>query len=90
MDKNEKSKTDGTISAGQTKASSPISSGAQEPLFSLEHLRDDSLAVFGITQSTFDGATYGLKGEFTVSALKEKIKAWQNTQILPSDKKGEN
>jgi hypothetical protein len=89
MDKNEKLKAE--ASAVQEKSSSaPKASDTQEPLFSLECLRADCLAVFGVTQSTFDGATFGLKGEFTISAIKEIIEAWHNKPLLPPDKKGEN
>ena len=89
MDKNEKLKAE--ASAVQEKSSSdPKASDPQEPLFSLESLRADCLSIFGITQSTFDGAIYGLKGEFTISTIKELIEAWQNMPLLPPDKKGEN
>lgn len=88
MEKNEKAKSDGTA---QAKSSSvPVNSDANEPLFSLESLRADCLTIFGITQSTFDGATYGLKGKFTISTIKELIEVWQNMPLLPPDKKGEN
>ncbi len=39
------------------------------PKFSIERLRADCHALFGITPSTFDGAVYGLTGEYTFSAL---------------------
>ena len=74
MDKNEKLKAE--ASAVQEKSSSAP--------------KADCLAVFGVTQSTFDGATFGLKGEFTISAIKEIIEAWHNKPLLPPDKKGEN
>ena len=88
MEKNEKAKSDGTAQAKNS--SVPVNSDANEPLFSLESLRADCLTIFGITQSTFDGAMYGLKGEFTISTTKELIEAWQNMPLLPPDKKGEN
>ena len=31
--------------------------------------------------STFDGVTYGLSGEFTVSEMKKIISNWQNKEV---------
>lgn len=52
----------------------------QPPKFSLEKLRENSLELFGVTQSTFDGAAHGLNGEYTVSDMKKIIAAWQNKE----------
>ena len=49
--------------------------------FTIEKLRVNSLKLFGVTQSTFDGVTYGLSGEFTVSEMKKIISNWQNKEV---------
>lgn len=91
MDKTEKSKTAEPKTA-TTPKSPPASEqpAVKEPVFSLERLRHDCFQIFGITPSTFDGATYGLEGEFTIKELREKIQAWQNTRVRPASKKGGN
>ena len=48
------------------------------PKFTIEKLRENSLKLFGVTQSTFDGVTYG---EFTVSEIKKIISNWQNKEV---------
>lgn len=53
----------------------------QPPKFSLEKLRENCLKLFGVTQSTFDGASHGLSGEYTVSEMKKIIAAWQNKEV---------
>jgi len=60
---------------------------SEESKFSLERLRKDCYKIFGITQSTFDGAFLGLDGEFTVSGAKDIIEKWQKTQVEPAKKK---
>lgn len=51
------------------------------PKFTVEKLRENSLKLFGITQSTFDGVAYGLSGEYTVSEMKKIISNWQNKEV---------
>ena len=50
------------------------------PKFTIEKLRENCYAVFGISKSTFDGATYGLNGEYTVSEIKNAIEKWQKKE----------
>lgn len=50
------------------------------PKFTIEKLRENCYAVFGISKSTFDGATYGLDGEYTVEEMKTAIEKWQNKE----------
>ena len=54
---------------------------ASEPKFPIEKLRSNCVALFGVTSSTFDGATHGLNGEFTVDEMKNVINKWQKTAI---------
>ena len=51
------------------------------PKFSIEKLRSNCLKLFGVTSSTFDGATYGLDGEFTVEEMKNTIDKWKKSKI---------
>lgn len=50
------------------------------PKFTVEKLRKNCYTLFGVTQSTFDGATYGLGGEFTVEEMKSAIEKWQKKE----------
>ena len=52
-----------------------------EPKYSIEKLRSNCLKLFGVTTSTFDGATHGLNGEYTVKEMKNVIDKWRNTTL---------
>ena len=47
-----------------------------EATFTVEQLRPSARELFGVSQSTYDGATYGLTGEFTVEAMRKHIENW--------------
>lgn len=64
----------------------PQAPAVKEPVFSLERLRRDCFKLLGVSTSTFDGATFGRKGEFTVKEIREIINAWQNTRVRPAKK----
>ena len=52
------------------------------PKFSLEKLRDECIALFGVSSATFDGATVGLSdGDYTVEEIKTKIDKWLKEPI---------
>ena len=53
----------------------------KKPVFSLERLRQDCYKLFGVSASTFDGATLGLKGQYPVGDLKKHIDDWQNRPV---------
>ncbi|MDR1753315.1 MAG: hypothetical protein LBR74_00185 [Eubacterium sp.] len=53
--------------------------------FALERMQRDCLKLFGISKSTFAGASLGLTGEFTIKEIREKINKWQNTKIKKED-----
>ena len=55
--------------------------------FTIERLRRDCLKLFGVTESTFEGATFGKSGELTVDEAKKLIGDWQKTEIKPKGKK---
>lgn len=48
--------------------------------FTVGKLRENCLTLFGVTTSTFDGATHGLDGEYTVEEMNKKIAEWQNKE----------
>lgn len=54
---------------------------AEESKFSLEVLRANCLKLFKVSSSTFDGATKGLVGEFTIEEIKTKINGWLEQPI---------
>lgn len=90
MDKSKKSEIVESAKAEPTPEGSPVieQPAVEAPVFSLERLRRDCFRVFGITTSTFDAATYGLTGEFTVAELRDRIQAFQKTRVFPADKGG--
>ena len=48
-----------------------------EPKFAIEKLRAKSIQLFGVSQSTFDGAMYGHnEAEYTIKEVKAIIKEW--------------
>lgn len=58
--------------------------------FELARLRKDCLRLFGVTVSTFDGATFGLTGRFTVEEMRNRINKWKNARVIPARKKEAN
>ncbi len=54
---------------------------AAAPSFPVDRLREKSYQLFGVTKSTFDGATYGLDGEYTVDEMRKIIADWQKKEV---------
>lgn len=71
-----------TETTGKGAAKTPAA--PKSPKFSVTRLRKDCLKLFGVTVSTFDGATKGLSGEFSVEEMAERIKKWLNKPLSPS------
>lgn len=44
--------------------------------FTVERLRANCRALFGVSTSTFDGAAYGMTGQYTVEEMKAHIEKW--------------
>jgi len=66
-----------TEKKAEVKAEQPaIEAKPAEPTFTVAQLRPSARNLFGISQSTYDGATDGLTGEFTVAAMREHIEKW--------------
>lgn len=55
---------------------------AQPTKFTIERLRKDCLCLFGVTFSTYDGATFGSTKEFSVEEMSDHIKKWQSKGIF--------
>lgn len=51
------------------------------PKFTIATLRKNCLKLFGVTTSTFDGATLGLNGEYTVEEIKTVIEKWHKKEV---------
>ena len=49
-----------------------------DPVFTVEQLRPSARTLFGISQSTYDGATASIDGEqmFTVDEMRKHIDKW--------------
>lgn len=52
-----------------------------EPKYAVEKLRNASLELFGISTSTFDGATCGLSGEYTLDEMRRIIENWKKKEV---------
>ena len=66
---------------GKTNTDTANDQGATAPVFSLEKLREDCKKLFGVEPFVFDGATYGMTGEYTVDDMRAHINTWLNTPI---------
>ncbi len=53
----------------------------EEPKFTIEELKDRSFSLFGVSSSTYVGATSGLKGKYTVRELKSIISGWLKKEV---------
>ena len=62
----------------ETSGAKPVST---ESKFSLEKLRENCVQLFGVSDCTFAGASAGLKGEFTISDMKNKIAVWLKKEV---------
>ena len=71
----------------KTLAEQPVAKKASA--FSLDALRKNCTELFGVTESTFVGATCKLKGkEYTVEAMQNIVKAWLDTPVFSKKKEG--
>lgn len=51
------------------------------PKFTVEQLRPHALKLFGVSQSTYAGATHNLDGEYTVEEMKDHINKWLKKEV---------
>lgn len=70
---------------GQTPKTEKIQTQAQkavsEKIFPLEKLRANCQELFGVTDCTFVGATYGMAGSHTVEEIRGRINKWRGTEV---------
>lgn len=64
--------------ASETSGAKPV---VAESKFSLEKLRENCVQLFGVSDCAFAGASAGLKGEFTISDMKNKIAVWLKKEV---------
>lgn len=63
----------------QKVGSEPIAEPRKEARFSVEKLRENSIALFNVSTSTFDGAMYGHKeSEYSIDEAKQIINKFLN------------
>ncbi len=75
--------------ASKTKATAPAPAKPEaERKIPIEKLRRSCVKLFGVTPSTFDGATVGLTGRFTVNEMQAHIDKWLNTPVSLGRKEG--
>jgi hypothetical protein len=61
--------------------SKEVEKSSPGPKFSIETLSKNCKKLFGVSQSTYAGATFGLTGEFTVEEMDGKIKNWLKKEV---------
>ena len=54
---------------------------APERKITIEKHRRSCVKLYGISPSTFDGATVGLSGSFTVEEMRARIKEWLGKEV---------
>lgn len=64
-----------------TKSSNSAPVAEEMPKFTIDRLRADSSKLFGVSTSTFDGATHELDGEYTVEEMKNIIQKWMKKEV---------
>nr|DAG87052.1 MAG TPA: hypothetical protein [Caudoviricetes sp.] len=51
------------------------------PKYAVEKLQENCRQLFGVSTSTFAGATYGMTGKYTVEEMRAHIEAWQKREV---------
>lgn len=51
------------------------------PKYAIEKLRANCRKLFGVSTSTFAGATYGMTGKYTVEEMRAHIEAWKKKGV---------
>lgn len=49
--------------------------------FTVEKLQANCRELFGVSTSTFAGATYGMTGRYTVGEMKAHVEAWKKKGV---------
>jgi len=66
------------VTTEKAEQAEPRNVARHEAAFTVAQLRPDARVLFGISQSTYDGATDGIGPDttFTVNAMREHINKW--------------
>lgn len=63
--------------ASENETASVKNATEKETKYSVDKLRQNSIVLFGVTQSTFDGAMYGHDNkEYTINEVKAILEGW--------------
>ncbi len=62
-------------------ANKTIKKSETEQKFTLEKLKQNCRKLFGVSESTFFGATYNMTGKYTISEMKTHIEAWKKKGV---------
>ena len=54
---------------------------AAAPKFTVKKLGANCRQLFGVSTSTFAGATYGMTGKYTVEEMRAHIEAWKKKGV---------
>ena len=54
---------------------------SDETKYEMSQLRTHCLSLFGVTTSTFDGATQGLTGSQTIAQIKKALLEWGGKEL---------
>lgn len=67
----------------KTKAPQPVAETVEKKVrkVPLENLRRSCAKLFGVSFSTFDGATAGLTGKFTADEMQDIIDKWLRKEV---------
>lgn len=71
-------------SAAATTAGVPEQAAAKTtaaPKYAVDKLRANCRNLFGVSSSTFAGATYGMMGKYTVEEMRAHIEAWKKKGV---------
>lgn len=69
-----------TKKAAETAGGVTVKTGAA-PKYTIDKLRANCRKLFGVSTSTFAGATYGMTGKYTVEEMKAHIEAWERKGV---------
>lgn len=64
----------------ETEKVQPVKEAAGKK-FPLEKLRANCKKLFGVTDCTFTGATYGMAGSYTVEEMKAHLDKWCGMEV---------
>lgn len=69
-----------TTNKKAVKAEAPAQ-GKTAKKYTVGKLKENCRQLFGVSTSTFAGATYGMTGSYTVEEMKAHIEAWKKRGV---------